>query len=125
MDNAMLRPRFLHGDGQYRAKIAIANAHCRQSNRCTEHVPAVKLTEDNAMFGPRFSHGYARHHAKIAIANAVEHFERAISRAPSRLYQRHLARAFHTTKSYRDCFWLVGRATALIGVGILFPLRGE
>ena len=75
----MFGPRSSHGDGQYRAGIAIANAHCRQSKYCTGAVLAVVLTKDNAVFGPRFYHGDGQYRRKIAVRVAVEHICRAIA----------------------------------------------
>ena len=75
MDNAVFGPRFLHGDARNSRRIAIANAHCRQSKHCTAAVFVNKLTGDNALFGPRFSHGYA--FSRFCLPNL------AISRARS------------------------------------------
>ena len=67
-------PRFPHSDARHRAKIAIANARCRQSKVLRKWLASSLLTEDNAMFRPRFLHCYGRHRAEIAVRVATVHF---------------------------------------------------
>ena len=76
MDNGMFGPRFAHGYGFYRRRIAIANAHCRQSSYCRKSPLYSVLTKDNAMFGPRFLHGDRIYRRRIVVRTRVGAFEK-------------------------------------------------
>ena len=101
MDNARHEPRFLHGDGQYRRKIAVRTRVGALRKDCSDDICTCKMTGDNAMFESRFLHGSARHRRKIVARTHFGAFARAIfvpqqylSRWPSRLPKPDLARAY-------------------------------